>query len=126
MPLLARGERDVTARERARGLLTEVGLANRATHRSGELSGGEQQRVSIARALVTSPQVLLADEPTGDLDQKTSERMMELLRQLHEARKLTSVLVTHNSQVAGRCDRVLRLQGGRMIEVEANLPSLAQ
>jgi lipoprotein-releasing system ATP-binding protein len=114
MPLLARGERRGEALERAGFWLGEVGLADRADHRSGELSGGEQQRVSLARALVTEPKILLADEPTGDLDGKTAEAVFGLIQRLHEAHGLTSVLVTHNLEFAGRCDRVLRLREGRL------------
>jgi lipoprotein-releasing system ATP-binding protein len=114
MPLLARGDRRGEALERAGFWLGEVGLADRADHRSGELSGGEQQRVSLARALVTEPKILLADEPTGDLDGKTAEAVFGLIQRLHEAHGLTSVLVTHNLEFAGRCDRVLRLREGRL------------
>ncbi len=116
MPLLARGTRRGVALERARLWLSEVGLGDRAEHRSGELSGGEQQRVSLARALVTEPKILLADEPTGDLDGKTAEAVFGLIQRLHEAHGLTSVLVTHNLEFAGRCDRVLRLRDGRLKE----------
>jgi lipoprotein-releasing system ATP-binding protein len=112
MPLLARGEKRSTALEKARGWLGEVGLADRALHRAGELSGGEQQRVSLARALVAEPKVLLADEPTGDLDGRTAEAVFTLLQSLHRAHALTSVLVTHNAEFASRCDRVLRLADG--------------
>jgi lipoprotein-releasing system ATP-binding protein len=112
MPLLARGEAKSTALGKARRWLGEVGLSNRALHRSGELSGGEQQRVSLARALVTEPKVLLADEPTGDLDGRTSEAMFGLLQGLHQAHRLTSVLVTHNLEFARRCDRMLTLRDG--------------
>jgi lipoprotein-releasing system ATP-binding protein len=92
-----------------------VGLAARAANRSGELSGGEQQRLSIARALITRPKLLLADEPTGDLDGTTAERVFTLLQELHLERSLASVLVTHNLEFAGRCDRVLRLREGALV-----------
>jgi lipoprotein-releasing system ATP-binding protein len=114
MPLLARGHRQGSALEKAGFWLGEVGLGDRAAHRSGELSGGEQQRVSLARALVTDPKILLADEPTGDLDGKTAEAVFGLIQRLHEAHGLTSVLVTHNLEFAERCDRVLRLREGRL------------
>jgi lipoprotein-releasing system ATP-binding protein len=117
MPLLARGERRSVALEKARGWLGEVGLAARADHRSGELSGGEQQRVSLARALVTDPKLLLADEPTGDLDGKTAETVFSLIQTLHREHLLTSVLVTHNMEFAVRCGRVLRLRDGRLEEM---------
>jgi lipoprotein-releasing system ATP-binding protein len=114
MPLLARGEPRATALEKARTWLGEVGLAARAGHRSGELSGGEQQRVSLARALVTGPKLLLADEPTGDLDGKTAEAVFGLIQKLHGEHGLTSVLVTHNMEFAMRCGRVLRLRDGAL------------
>jgi len=116
MPLLARGVGRASALERAKVWLGEVGLAERAEHRSGELSGGEQQRVSLARALVTEPRILLADEPTGDLDGKTAEAVFGLIQQLHAAHGLTSVLVTHSLEFAARCGRVLRLREGRLVE----------
>jgi len=119
MPLLARGIRRSAALDKARGWLGEVGLADRAGHRSGELSGGEQQRVSLARALVTEPKILLADEPTGDLDVKTAEAVFGLIQRLHAAHGLTSVIVTHSLEFAGRCGRMLRLREGRLIEVAA-------
>lgn len=112
MPLLARGEQRERALQQARNWLAEVGLDARADHRSGELSGGEQQRVSLARALVTGPKLLLADEPTGDLDGKTAESVFSLIQKLHREHLLTSVLVTHNMEFASRCGRVLRLRGG--------------
>ena len=115
MPLLARGVAKGTALRSAGNWLQEVGLADRAEHRSGELSGGEQQRVSLARALVTEPKILLADEPTGDLDGRTAEAVFGLIQRLHAAHGLTSVLVTHNLQFAGRCDRVLRLEDGVLV-----------
>ena len=114
MPLFARGVARSDALAKAKHWLTEVGLGDRAQHRSGELSGGEQQRVSLARALVTEPRVLLADEPTGDLDGRTSEIVFDLLQGLHRAHGLTSVLVTHNLDFAGRCDRVLGLRDGKL------------
>ena len=116
MPLLARGMGRSGAMSRAKVWLERVGLADREEHRSGELSGGEQQRVSLARALVTDPQVLLADEPTGDLDGRTAESVFGLIQKLHKDHGLTSVLVTHNLEFAGRCDRLLRLKEGKLLE----------
>lgn len=115
MPLLARGIRKAQALRRAKEWLAEVELADRAEHRAGELSGGEQQRVSLARALVTEPKLLLADEPTGDLDNRTAEVVFTLLERLHHAHGLTSVLVTHHLGYAKRCDRVLQLHDGRLV-----------
>ena len=108
----SRGFRD--ARERARELLAEVGLDHRETHRPRQLSGGEQQRVAVARALMNEPLVLLADEPSGNLDKRTSERLHDLLFELRERRNLSLVVVTHNADLAGRADRVLKLDGGRL------------
>jgi lipoprotein-releasing system ATP-binding protein len=116
MPLLSRGDRRPAALAEARRWLERVGLGDRAEHRSGELSGGEQQRLSIARALITRPKLLLADEPTGDLDGRTAERVFDLLQELHREHSLASVLVTHNLEFAARCDRMLRLKGGRLGE----------
>jgi lipoprotein-releasing system ATP-binding protein len=115
MPLLARGDSRKSAIEQAMVWLAEVGLADRAEHRSGELSGGEQQRVSLARALVAEPKILLADEPTGDLDGKTADVVFDLIQRLHRAHGLASVLVTHNLEFAGRCDRMLRLRAGKLV-----------
>jgi lipoprotein-releasing system ATP-binding protein len=119
LPLLARGKSKKEAMQEALHWLDEVGLADRSTHRAGELSGGEQQRVSIARALVTKPKLLLADEPTGDLDNQTAEALFSLLESLHASYGLTSILVTHNMPLARRCDRVLRLAHGRVEEVSS-------
>ena len=116
MPLMARGEGKAAAFEKASRWLGEVGLAGRVEHRAGELSGGEQQRVSLARALVTGPKLLLADEPTGDLDGKTGEAVFGLIQKLHQEHQLTSVVVTHNLEFAERCGRVLRLRDGRLEE----------
>lgn len=117
MPLLARGLPHAEALRRADTWLAEVGLHGRGKHRSGELSGGEQQRVAIGRALVTEPRVLLADEPTGDLDASTAERIFALLQQLTTSRQLATVLVTHNLQVAHGCNRVIRLHAGKLEEL---------
>ena len=112
MPLLIRGVAADTAASDSLARLDEVGLRSRATHRAGELSGGEQQRVVLARALVGSPSVLLADEPTGNLDFRTGEMIFEVLERLHRTHSLTSVFVTHNLSFARRCDRVLVMEGG--------------
>jgi len=117
MPLLARGENPKQARARAAEWLSEVGLSERMHHRSGELSGGEQQRIALARALVTAPKLLLADEPTGDLDTGTAERIFDLIARLHGQHQLTSIIVTHNMEFARRCGRILRLLRGRLEEV---------
>lgn len=117
MPLLARGTGRRESLDEAGKWLNEVGLQDRQDHRPGELSGGEQQRVALARALVTSPRLLLADEPTGDLDVATSNLVFDLLERLHQKHRLTSIIVTHNMELAARCTRTLRLQEGRLIEV---------
>jgi lipoprotein-releasing system ATP-binding protein len=115
MPLriggLARGE----AQRRARELLGELGLAARAEHRPGMMSGGEQQRVAVARALAARPRLLLADEPTGDLDRASGQRLYETIRGLSRALNLSVVVVTHNDELARSCDRVLRLDAGRLV-----------
>jgi len=103
------------ARPRAEALLGRVGLGERLAHRPGMLSGGEQQRVAVARALVMKPAVLLADEPTGDLDEQSADSLHALLREMHQAYGLTSVIATHNPRLAGACDRVLRLETGHLI-----------
>ena len=104
-----------SARARAEELLRRVGLGERLTHRPGMLSGGEQQRVAVARALVMQPDVLLADEPTGDLDEQTAASLHDLLRDMHRSYHLTSIIATHNSRLAAGCDRVLRLHDGRLL-----------
>jgi lipoprotein-releasing system ATP-binding protein len=115
MPLLIRGSSRAEAASESLARLDEVGLRARASHRAGELSGGEQQRVVLARALVGRPQVLLADEPTGNLDFRTGEMIFELLEGLHRSHRLTSVFVTHNLSFARRCDRVLAMEKGRLV-----------
>ena len=117
MPLLIRGVPHAAASREALARLDEVGLRARAHHRAGELSGGEQQRVVLARALVGRPKYLLADEPTGNLDERTGEMIGGLLRDLHRTHGLTSVYVTHNPTFARSCDRVLCLQNGELAHV---------
>ena len=115
MPMRIARIRIADARPRAEELLQRVGLSQRTSHRPGMLSGGEQQRVAVARALVMRPAVLLADEPTGDLDEQTAESLHALLREMHAAYGLTSVIATHNPRLAESCDRVLRLEAGRLV-----------
>jgi lipoprotein-releasing system ATP-binding protein len=115
MPLLIRGWARGVAAAESLARLNEVGLGARASHRAGELSGGEQQRVVLARALVGKPSVLLADEPTGNLDFRTSEMIFQLLEDLHRTHLFTSVFVTHNLAFARRCDRVLNLEKGGLV-----------
>jgi lipoprotein-releasing system ATP-binding protein len=115
MPLLIRGTSTEQAHAPALAILREVGLGERTHHRAGELSGGEQQRVALARALVAGPRVLLADEPTGNLDYRTGAQVMDLLDQIHAAHELTSVIVTHNREHARRCDRVFKLEKGTLV-----------
>jgi lipoprotein-releasing system ATP-binding protein len=112
LPRLIRGENRTKTLAEARDRLDEVGLADRAEHRAGELSGGEQQRVAIARALVGNPSLLLADEPTGNLDERTGDKVFSLLADLRLKRNLTSILVTHNHRFAQSCGRVLKLEAG--------------
>jgi lipoprotein-releasing system ATP-binding protein len=114
MPALVAGLAMDEARQRASGLLAEVGLEARETHKPRQLSGGEQQRVAVARALVNEPLVLLADEPSGNLDTQTSGRLHDLLFGLRERRRLSMVVVTHNADLAGRADRILQMHEGRL------------
>jgi len=122
MPLLAGGKAAGPAAQAARQWLGEVGLGDRAEQFAGQLSGGEQQRVAIARALVNQPEVLLADEPTGDLDERSAEAIFELMQRLHRSHHLTSILATHNLNLARRAGRVLNLEHGKLtpnVEVPA-------
>src|SRR6266852_2346454 len=120
MPLLIRGGSREEAEPVSLARLDEVGLRNRAAHRAGELSGGEQQRVVLARALVGNPSVLLADEPTGSLDFRTGEMIMGLLEDLHRSRKLTSIHVADNLNFARRADRVVALERGKLIPTSSS------
>jgi lipoprotein-releasing system ATP-binding protein len=114
MPLRIARVSATEARPRAADLLQRVGLGQRLDHRPGMLSGGEQQRVAVARALVMQPSLLLADEPTGDLDETTADALHELLRAMHAEFGLTAVIATHNPRLAAQCDRVMRLEGGAL------------
>jgi lipoprotein-releasing system ATP-binding protein len=114
MPLLIRGMSQRAAEETAVAKLEEVGLSARRNHQAGELSGGEQQRVGLARALAAEPKILLADEPTGSLDFRTGEVVIGLLAELHALHRLTSIFVTHNLSFARRCDRILELEKGSL------------
>jgi lipoprotein-releasing system ATP-binding protein len=122
MPLRIARRSTADAHARAVQLLGRVGLADRSTHRPGMLSGGEQQRVAMARALAMAPALLLADEPTGNLDEHTAETLQGLLREMHREHGLTSVIATHNPRLAGLCDRVLRLAEGALHPVPAHSP----
>ncbi len=117
MPLLLRDRPWQEVEEEALRWLGAVGLEHRAEHRAGELSGGEQQRVALARSLITQPKLLLADEPTGDLDGHTADSVFQLIARLHRECQLTSLIATHNLAFARRCQRVLRLKDGRVEEV---------
>jgi lipoprotein-releasing system ATP-binding protein len=115
MPLRIARRSAAEARAAATALLTRVGLAERLDHRPSMMSGGEQQRVAVARALVMTPALVLADEPTGDLDEATGDALNALFREMHRERGVTSVIATHNPRLAAACDRVLRLEGGRLV-----------
>jgi lipoprotein-releasing system ATP-binding protein len=114
MPLLVRRERTPVAMARARDMLTRVGLAERLTHRPSQLSGGERQRTAVARALVSSPSIVLADEPTGNLDGRNAEQVFELMLELNRELQTSLVVVTHDPRLAARMDRVLELNAGAL------------
>jgi len=114
MPGIIRGAPQEETETKARQILERVGLGPRMTHKVGEISGGEQQRVAIARALVGGPQLLLADEPTGNLDQTTGESVFLMIRELHAERGLTSILVTHNEKLAAQCDEIWEMGAGKL------------
>lgn len=116
MPAIIAGAAPTDAAQKAEEILTEVGLKDRLTHKPGELSGGEQQRVAVARALVLGPDVLLADEPTGNLDAKTGEAVHNLLMEINEKKGVTMVIVTHNERLAERMERIITLVDGKTVE----------
>jgi lipoprotein-releasing system ATP-binding protein len=122
MPLRIAGWPAAERRRAAERLLARVGLTERMLHRPGALSGGEQQRVAVARALVAKPALLLADEPTGNLDEGTASDLFHLLSEMHAEDGLTSIIVTHNLALAARCNRALRLEGGRLIRATGVTP----
>jgi lipoprotein-releasing system ATP-binding protein len=124
MPLLIRGVSRSKASPIAAERLKEVGLGHRTHHRAGELSGGEQQRVVLARALAGKPRVLLADEPTGNLDYRTGDKIADLFDELHHQHQLTSIFVTHNIGFARRCDRILKLERGALVTLQDEEPSV--
>ncbi len=115
MPALIRKIDRTTAAEKATVMLGEVGLEGRIHHRPGELSGGEQQRVAVARALMLGPDVVLADEPTGNLDSHTGEAVHDLLMSINKQKGITFIIVTHNDKLAMRADRVLRMAEGKLV-----------
>ena len=120
-PALIQNKKKSIAKERAEYLLCEVGLQDRMLHKPGELSGGESQRVALARGLMNQPDLLLADEPTGNLDTQASDKLIELIRILNKEFKQTFVLVTHSQRVAGQLDRVLELVGGKVNPIKRSL-----
>jgi lipoprotein-releasing system ATP-binding protein len=116
MPLLAtRGRMDEAMKERGRELLKSIGLEHRMDYRATDLSGGEQQRVAIARALAVNPPLVLADEPTGNLDTETGDQVFELMRRFNREQKTAFLIVTHDPGIAGRCDRIIEMRDGRLV-----------
>lgn len=122
IPILISGRSREEAVREARPLLEEMGMGDRLFHKPGELSGGEQQRVAVARALVTSPEVVLADEPTGNLDTKTGDEVFQILRRLNRERGVTFLMVTHNERLAFQADRTLHMVDGKVENFYLNIP----
>ena len=116
IPCLINGEKKEAAKEKSIEILEKVGLKNRISHKPGELSGGEQQRVAIARAVIQDPKVILADEPTGNLDLKNGMSILDLFLELNHDRKITCVIITHNKEIANRLERTVTLSDGKIIE----------
>ena len=116
LPLLVSGVKPADARQRALAALEQVGLDNRAHHRPAELSGGQRQRVTIARSLVNNPAIVWADEPTGNLDSKSAQDIIDLMRQLNQSQQQTFVIVTHDLAIGEQCDRIVRMQDGQIVE----------
>ena len=119
LPLLVSGVKPADARQRALAALEQVGLDNRAHHRPAELSGGQRQRVTIARSLVNNPAIVWADEPTGNLDSKSAQDIIDLMRQLNQNQQQTFVIVTHDLAIGEQCDRIVRMQDGQIVEDSA-------
>ena len=115
LPLLVSGVKPADARQRALAALEQVGLDNRAHHRPAELSGGQRQRVTIARSLVNNPAIVWADEPTGNLDSKSAQDIIDLMRQLNQSQQQTFVIVTHDLAIGEQCDRIVRMQDGQIV-----------
>lgn len=126
LPLLISGVRDAEARRRAEIMLDIVGLRARAAMRPASLSGGERQRVAIARALVNDPAIVFADEPTGDLDKRTADDVMNLLRRLNREQGQTFVIVTHDPEVGSRCDRIIHMRDGRVVSGSEDASTIAR
>jgi putative ABC transport system ATP-binding protein len=117
LPLLVSGVSPADARRRAHAVLDQVGLADRADHRPAELSGGQRQRVTIARALVNEPAIVWADEPTGNLDSKSAQDIVDLMRRLNRERGQTFVVVTHDAEIGAQCDRIVQMHDGRIVQL---------
>ncbi|MCX7721322.1 MAG: ABC transporter ATP-binding protein [Dictyoglomus thermophilum] len=118
LPLIYRGVPPKERKEKAKLMLERMGLGDRLHHRPTQLSGGQQQRVAIARALIVDPVVLLADEPTGNLDSKSSHEIMELISKLHKEENLTIILVTHEPDIASYAEKIVRMQDGKIVDIE--------
>ncbi|MHC1709642.1 MAG: ABC transporter ATP-binding protein [Methanomassiliicoccales archaeon] len=126
LPLLISGEHPKVAREKALALLETVGLKDRAVLRPASLSGGERQRVTIARALVNRPALVWADEPTGDLDKKTADEVVALMRQLNRDNQQTFVIVTHDPEVGMKCDRIIHMRDGEIVDIDGKVTTICQ
>lgn len=126
LPLLISGENPKAARESAMALLETVGLKDRATLRPASLSGGERQRVTIARALVNKPALVWADEPTGDLDKKTADEVVALMRRLNRENQQTFVIVTHDPEVGMKCDRIVHMRDGEIVDEDGKVTTVCQ